>query len=86
MGADLPSFRTGAVRPVECLREGWNLIRGEYWLWVGITLVACLIAYVAPFGILAGPMFCGLYVCLARKQRGEGPSLLPPLRSPRAPP
>lgn len=71
MGADQPSFRTGAVRPIECLREGWELIRGHYWLFVGITLVACLLAYLAPFGVLAGPMFCGLYLCFSKKQRGE---------------
>jgi uncharacterized membrane protein len=66
-----PSYRAGAVRPMECLREGLELIKGQYWLFVGITLVGVLLASMVPFGLIAGPMFCGIYYCLLRRDRGQ---------------
>jgi hypothetical protein len=71
MGEGQTSFQSGAVRPVECIREGWELVKGNYWLVFLITLVGSLLAGAAPFGILAGPMMCGIYYCLFRKARGE---------------
>jgi hypothetical protein len=71
MGEVRPSFRTGAVRPVECIRAGWDLVKDQYWLILGITVVGSLIGGVVPMGILLGPMMCGIYYCLLRKQRGR---------------
>src|SRR5262245_9056352 len=71
MGEVQPSFRSGVVRPIECVRGGWELIKGNYWLFVGVTLVGTLLAYFAPLGILVGPMLCGIYYCFNRKQRGQ---------------
>lgn len=71
MGETSPSFRSGVVRPVECIRAGWDLVKDNYWLILGITLVGNLIAAAVPFGILAGPMMCGIYYCLLRKLRGR---------------
>jgi hypothetical protein len=65
------AFNRGVVRPIECLRGGWQLIKDEYWLFLGITLVGVLIASVAPMGILMGPMFCGIYLCLLRRWNGQ---------------
>jgi uncharacterized membrane protein len=62
-------FRRGAVEPVECLKAGWNAISDQYWLFVGMTVVAMIIANAMPI-ILAGPMFCGLYLVYFRKRRG----------------
>jgi hypothetical protein len=64
-------FNRGAVRPFECIREGWNLIKGEYWLFLGISVVAMLVGGAVPLGILLGPMMCGVYIALFRRQRGE---------------
>ncbi|MGI8789120.1 MAG: hypothetical protein ACR2HG_15370 [Pyrinomonadaceae bacterium] len=64
-------FKTGVIRPVECMREGWELIKEQYWLFFGITLVGMLIAGVVPFGILLGAMFCGIYFCLFQKMDGK---------------
>ncbi len=25
-------FTTGAIQPVECFKEGWEIIKDEYWL------------------------------------------------------
>jgi hypothetical protein len=71
MSASLPEFNRGAVRPVECLRGGWNLIKEQYWLFLGISLTAILIGSAVPMGILLGPMMCGLYLALFKRQRGE---------------
>lgn len=72
MTEDRPAFRSGVVRPVECLSAGWQLVKDDYWLFLGITVVATLIAGAVPLGILAGPMMCGIYYCLLRRARGRG--------------
>jgi uncharacterized membrane protein len=67
--SDIP-FRRGAVEPVECLKAGWNVISDQYWLFLGMVAVAMIIGSAVPLGILAGPMFCGLYLVYFRKRRG----------------
>lgn len=37
------NFNKNAVRPIVCLREGWQLIKDQYWLFLGICLVGTLI-------------------------------------------
>ena len=63
-------FRRGVVQPVECLKAGWNLVRDEYWLFVGMCAVGMIIGSAVPLGILMGPMMCGLYLAFFRKRRG----------------
>lgn len=60
-----------AVRPMQCFREGWQLIKDDYWLFLGITFVGILVGSAVPFGILLGPMWCGIEICLLRRMRGE---------------
>ncbi|MGB7924128.1 MAG: hypothetical protein WCF57_12875 [Pyrinomonadaceae bacterium] len=71
MSASLPEFNRGAIRPMECLRGGWELVKGDYWLFLGITVVGILVGSVVPLGILMGPMMCGIYMCYLRRMRGE---------------
>jgi hypothetical protein len=68
---DRPAFRRGVIRPFQCLGEGFQLIKDQYWLFLGITLVGVLIASAVPLGILLGPMMCGIYHCLLRQFRGR---------------
>ncbi len=42
-------FRTGVIKPVECVKEGWELIKSEYWLLFAITLVGALIGGVTMY-------------------------------------
>lgn len=63
-------FRTGVINPVECLKQGWELIKDQYWLIFAITLVGILIASFVPFGILLGPIFCGIYYAIFQKMYG----------------
>jgi hypothetical protein len=67
---DIP-FNRAAVKPMECLRGGWDLIKDQYWLFVGMTLVGLLVGSALPLGILLGPMMCGLFMVFFKKRRGE---------------
>jgi uncharacterized membrane protein len=68
---DQPAFNRSAVRPIECIKEGWALIKDSYWLFLGITGVGMLIASIVPAGILMGPMMCGIYMAYFQKRRGQ---------------
>src|SRR5687768_17781959 len=68
---DSIEFGRGVIQPVECIREGYELIRDQYWLFVGMAAIGVLIGNAVPFGILMGPMVVGLYMALFRKRRGE---------------
>jgi hypothetical protein len=65
------TFKRAAVEPIKCLSEGWNLVKDEYWLYVGMCLVGMLIANAVPLGILLGPMMCGIYYSFFQKRRGK---------------
>lgn len=68
---DAIEFRRGVVQPVECIKEGYELVRDQYWLFVGMSALGVLIGNAVPFGILMGPMMVGLYTALFKKRRGE---------------
>ena len=59
-------FKTGVIKPIECYKEGWELIKNDYWLFLGITIVGMLLAGFS-FYILYGAMFCGIYYCIQQK-------------------
>lgn len=63
-------FKTGVIRPIQCFKEGWTLIKDQYWLFLGISLVGGLLAAFSMY-ILLGAMFCGIYYCLLRKSRNQ---------------
>jgi hypothetical protein len=46
-------YKSGAVRPVESISEGWNIIKDSYWTFFLMTLVAIIIMFVASL-ILGG--------------------------------
>lgn len=71
MSASLPEFNRGALRPVEALRGGWELVKDQYWLFMGMILVGVLIGSAVPMAILMGPMMCGIDLALLRRMRGE---------------
>jgi uncharacterized membrane protein len=70
MNADFIEFRRGVVAPFECIKEGWALIKDQYWLFFGISIVAMLIG--GAFAIvLMGPMMIGVFLCLQQRQRNQ---------------
>ena len=48
MEPNLTDFHQGVIRPVDCLKEGWALIKDQYWLFFGISLVGLLIGGAVP--------------------------------------
>ena len=70
MNPSLMEFRTGVIEPVACLKEGWALIKDQYWLFFGIVLVGLLLGGVVPI-VLMGPMMVGIYLCFFRRMKGE---------------
>jgi uncharacterized membrane protein len=62
-------YNRKVVDPVECIKAGWELVKPHYWLFVGMTFVAFFVGS-AVFGILLGPLMCGIYLtCFARRRR-----------------
>lgn len=55
-------FLTGQIRPIECVKEGFELIKRDYWLLFAIGLVGGLIGGVTMY-VLAGAMLCGIFIC-----------------------
>jgi hypothetical protein len=70
MTPDNIQFRTGVIKPGECIKEGWALIKDQYWLFLGIVFVGIFVGSAVPI-VLIGPMMVGIYLCLFRKMRGE---------------
>ena len=70
MTPDNTEFRTGVIQPVECLKEGWALIKDQYWLFLGIVFVGIFVGGAVPL-VLIGPMMVGIYMCFFRRMRGE---------------
>lgn len=64
-------FRAGVIHPVECVKESWELIKGDYWLFLGICLLGVVGGGIAPLGILMGPMMCGVYYCYLTRMGGK---------------
>jgi hypothetical protein len=54
-------FRTGVIKPVECVKEGFELIKRDYWLLFAIALVGGLIGGFTMY-ILGGAMICGIFI------------------------
>ena len=63
-------FQTKVIKPVEIYKESWALIKDQYWLTFGITIVGMLIGGAVPI-VLIGPAICGIYVCLFHKIEGR---------------
>lgn len=66
----MTEFKTGVIRPVECLKEGWELIKDQYWLLFGITAVGAMMGGASLY-ILIGAMICGIFYCYIRKIDGK---------------
>jgi hypothetical protein len=64
-------FKTGVINPIECMKEGWELIKDQYWLFLGITFVGMLIGGIIPLGLGLGAMYCGIYYTMMQKMDGK---------------
>ena len=66
-----PTFRRGAVQPVVCIQTGWELIKQRYWLFVGMSALGMFLGNMVPFGIILGPLMCGIYLALFQYRRNQ---------------
>jgi hypothetical protein len=65
----MTEFTTGQIRPIECVKEAWALIKDEYWMLFAVSIVGALIGGVSMY-VLIGPMVCGIYICYLKKIDG----------------
>jgi hypothetical protein len=65
-----PEFNIGTIKGVECAQEGWALIKDDYWLMFGISIVGALIGGFS-FYVLIGAMICGIFYCYLKKIDGR---------------
>jgi uncharacterized membrane protein len=55
-------YRSGVIKPIECYKEAWELIKNHFWLLLGVVFVGGLIGGASMY-ILFGAMSCGIYYC-----------------------
>jgi uncharacterized membrane protein len=60
-----------AIGALELIRQGYEFIREQYWMFFAITLVGMLIGNAVPLGLVMGPMLVGINLCFLALQRGE---------------
>ncbi|CAN5313984.1 hypothetical protein BH20ACI2_BH20ACI2_24180 [soil metagenome] len=66
-------FYSGAIDAGECVSGGWNLVKPNYWMYFGITLLAVLLISCIPCVnfFLIGPVGVGVYYVLLKGMRSE---------------
>lgn len=62
-------FRAGVIKPIECVKEAWAVIKPDYWLLFAILLVGALIGAFTAY-VLFGAMICGIMYCFLRRIDG----------------
>lgn len=62
-------FRTDAIRPIECLKEAWEIIKPDFWLMLAILLVGSVVGAITLY-IAIGAMVCGINYAYLRKIDG----------------
>lgn len=68
---ELPAFSHVHIAPVAYVQEAWVRVKGQYGLFLGVTVVGMLIGGAVPLGILLGPMLCGIYLCYRNQALGK---------------
>ena len=64
--------RDYTVKVGDWIGRGWELVKSDFWLLVGASFVAGLIAGAGAIGlVLGGPMMGGLYALYLKKSRGQ---------------
>ena len=63
-------FNIGVINSMDCLKEGWETIKPNYWLLFAISLVGVLIGGMSMY-IALGAMICGIYLCFLKAIDGK---------------
>jgi hypothetical protein len=66
-------YNSGAIDASGCVSNGWELIKNNYWMYLGITLLAWVMIACIPIAnfFLMGPVMVGVYSVLLREMRRE---------------
>ncbi len=67
-------IRSGVIRPVECVKEAYELIKSDYWLLFAIWILGAMIGG-ATMMIVGGAMTCGTFYAYLRKIDGHKANL-----------
>ncbi|MBK7934284.1 MAG: hypothetical protein IPK01_12520 [Acidobacteria bacterium] len=59
-------FNVGAIKPIECAKEAWELVKTDYWMLFAISLLGGLIGGASMY-VLLGPMVCGIFYTYLKK-------------------
>ena len=62
-------FNVNAIRPIECVKEAWELIKPDYWILFAIFLVGAVIGAISLY-VLIGAMVSGIMYCYLRRIDG----------------
>lgn len=66
-------FYKGAISAGDCISNAWNLVTQNLGMYLGISIVALILAGCIPCVslFLVGPIFCGIYYVCLRDMNGE---------------
>ncbi len=68
------NFNRGAIKPIQCLSDGWEMLKGFYGSSLGIMTIAFLIILISsclPLTPLLPPIICGIYLCMFAAMQRE---------------
>lgn len=64
-------FTRGQIQPIECVKEAFERIKGDYWMLFAISLVGALIGGISMY-VLLGAMVCGIFYSFMKVLDGQG--------------
>jgi len=67
-----PQYYSGAIDAPACISNGWNLVKPNYWMYFGITLLMWVMISCVPCVnvVVMGPVLTGVYYVFLRDMRG----------------
>jgi uncharacterized membrane protein len=69
--SDTIPFNRVSIAPFAYIGEAWGRVKGQYWMFLGVTVVGMLIAGLVPMAVMMGPMMCGIFLCYREQGRGR---------------
>ena len=76
-------FNRVSIAPFAYVGEAWERVKGQYWMFLGVSVVGMLIAGLVPMAVMLGPMMCGIYLCYRQQDDQPQGSPLGPVGAPR---
>ena len=66
-------FQSGAINAGDCVSNAWNLVKQNFGMYLGIAIIAMILAGCIPCVslFLVGPVIAGVYYVVLREMRGE---------------